>query len=69
MKTKFYLEEIHSGTHAFLGDDGGGVNTATECDTADRFRDWLNMESAPGCQTFQQDLPIVIESYCWTPLG
>jgi hypothetical protein len=25
------------GTHAFLGDDGGGVNTATVCDTADRW--------------------------------
>jgi hypothetical protein len=26
---------------AYLGDDGGGVNTATVCDTADRYRDWL----------------------------
>src|SRR5260370_2935658 len=50
-----------AGTHAFLGDDGGGVNTATGCDTADRYRDWLKMESAPGCPTFQHDLPIVIE--------
>jgi hypothetical protein len=50
-----------AGTHAFLGDDGGGVNTATVCDTADRYRDWLKMESAPGCQTFQHDLPVVIE--------
>jgi hypothetical protein len=49
------------GTHAFLGDDGGSVNTKTVCDTADRYRDWLKMESAPGCQTFQHDLQIVIE--------
>jgi hypothetical protein len=49
------------GTYAFLGDYGGGANTATVCDTADRYRDWLKMESAPGCQTFQSDLPIVIE--------
>jgi hypothetical protein len=49
------------GTHAFLGDDGGGVNTATVCDTADRYRDWLKSESPPGCQTFQHDLEVVIE--------
>jgi hypothetical protein len=49
------------GTQAFLGDDGGGVNTATVCDTADRFRDWLNYQHPPGCQTFQHDLPVVIE--------
>jgi hypothetical protein len=49
------------GTRAFLGDDGGGVNTKTVCDTADRYRDWLKMESPPGCQTFQHDLKVVIE--------
>jgi hypothetical protein len=49
------------GTRAFLGDDGGGVNTATVCDTADRYRDWLNYEHPPGCQTFQHDLPVIIE--------
>jgi hypothetical protein len=49
------------GTHAFLGDDGGGVNTATVCDTADRYRDWLRSEHPRGCQTFQHDLPVVIE--------
>ena len=49
------------GTHAFLGDDGGGVNTATVCNTADRYRNWLKSESPPGCQTFQHDLEVVIE--------
>ena len=49
------------GTHAFLGGDGGGVNTATVCDTADRYRDWLKSESPPGCQAFQHDLEVVIE--------
>lgn len=49
------------GTTALLGDDGGGVNVATVCDTADRYRDWLKMKSPPGCQTFQHDLPVVIE--------
>jgi hypothetical protein len=49
------------GTRAFLGDDGGGVNTATVCDTADRYRDWLRYEHPRGCQTFQHDLPVVIE--------
>jgi hypothetical protein len=57
-----------AGTHAFLGDDGGGVNTATVCDTADRFRDWLKMESAPGCQTFQHGLPVVIEVVLFDPV-
>ena len=49
------------GTHAFLGDDGGGANTATVCNTADRYRNWLRSESPPGCQTFQHDLEVVIE--------
>ena len=49
------------GTQAFLGDDGGGVNTATVCDTADRYRDWLRYKHPRGCQTFQHDLPVVIE--------
>jgi hypothetical protein len=49
------------GTQAYLDDDGGGANTATVCDTADRYRDWLKFESAPGCQAFQHGLKVVIE--------
>ena len=49
------------GTRAYLDDDGGGANTATVCNTADRYRDWLNMESAPGCHAFQHGLKVVIE--------
>ena len=56
------------GTQAFLGDDGGGVNTATVCDTADGFRDWLKYEHPRGCQTFQHDLPVVIEVVTFDPV-
>ncbi len=56
------------GTQAFLGDDGGGVNTVTVCDTVDRFRDWLNSEHPPGCQTFQHDLPTTIEVVIFDPV-
>jgi hypothetical protein len=49
------------GTPAFLGDDGGGVDTATVCDTADRYREWREGGSPAGCQTFQHDLPVIIE--------
>jgi hypothetical protein len=49
------------GTRAYLDDDGGGANTATVCNTADRYRDWLKMESAPGCHAFQHGLRVVIE--------
>jgi hypothetical protein len=55
------------GAHAYLGDDGGGLDTVTVCDTADRYRDWLNGEHAPGCQTFQHDLPTVIEVVVFDP--
>jgi hypothetical protein len=58
------------GTHAFLGDDGGGVDTATVCDTADRYRDWLDRlddQHSPGCRTFQHDLPVVIAIVTFDP--
>lgn len=29
------------GTAAFLGDDGGGADTATVCDTVEHFMDWV----------------------------
>lgn len=56
------------GTHAFLGDDGGGVNTVTVCETADLFRDWLNYEHPRGCQTFRHDLRVVIEVVTFDPV-
>jgi len=56
------------GTPAFLGDDGGGVNTVTVCDTADRFRDRLKLEHPPGCQTFQHDLLAIIEVVIFDPV-
>lgn len=56
------------GTHAFLGDDGGGANTVTVCDTADGFRDWLKYEHPRGCQTFQHDLPAIIEVVTFDPV-
>jgi len=57
-----------AGAQAFLGDDGGGVNTVTVCDTVDRFRDWLNSEHPPGCQTFQHDLSAIIEVVIFDPV-
>jgi len=56
------------GAQAFLGDDGGGVNTATVCDTADHYRDWLQYEHPSGCQTFQHDLPVIIEVVTLDPV-
>lgn len=56
------------GTHAFLGDDGGGVNTATVCDTADHYRDWLQYKHPSGCQTFQHELPVIIEVVTLDPV-
>jgi len=41
-------KKAEPGTNALLGDDGGGVNTATLCDTADWYRDWLNYEHPPA---------------------
>ena len=40
----------------------------TVCDTADRYRDWLNSEHPPGCQTFQHDLPAIIEVVIFDPV-
>jgi hypothetical protein len=48
-------------TRGYLGDDGGVANTATVCDTPDRYRDWLRFEHPPGCQAFQHGLKVVIE--------
>ncbi len=56
------------GTSAFLGDDGGGVNTLTVCDTADHFRDWLEYEHPAGCQTFQAGLRATIEVVVFDPV-
>jgi hypothetical protein len=56
------------GTRAFLGDDGGGVNTATVCDTADHYRDWLQYEHPSGCRTLQHDLHVVIEAVTLDPV-
>jgi hypothetical protein len=66
-KQRFQPGRRAPGTQAFLGDDGGGVNTATVCDTADHYRDWLQYEHPSGCQTFQHDLPVVIEDVTLDP--
>ena len=55
------------GTAAYLGDDGGGVDTLTVCDTADHYRDWLNYEHPAGCQTFQSGLRATIEVVVFDP--
>src|SRR6201987_5856993 len=56
------------GTHAFLGNYGGGVNTAPICDTAEHYRDWLQYEHPSGCQTLQHDLHVVIEAVTLDPV-
>ncbi len=55
------MEEACAWNTAFLGDDGGGVETRTVCGTADRYRDWLEGEHPSGCHTFQRELPVIIE--------
>jgi hypothetical protein len=57
-----------AGPHAFLGDDGGGVDTATVCGTLDHYRDWLRLEHPSDCQTFQHGLPVVIEVVTHDPV-
>jgi len=49
------------GTVAFLGDDGGGADTATVCDTDDHVESWLNNEGSSGCRSFSHGLHVVIE--------
>ena len=56
------------GSAAFLGDDGGGVDTLTVCDTADRYRDWLDERSPPGCQIFQHGLRAIVEVIILDPI-
>jgi hypothetical protein len=60
-QSKAVWHKADPGTPAFLGDDGGGVDTATVCDTVDRYREWREGGSPAGCQTFQHDLPVVVE--------
>jgi len=55
------------GTRAFLGDDGGGVDTATVCSTVDEYRSWLDDEHPRGCKSFQHGLPVVIETVIFDP--
>ena len=57
-----------AGAHAFLGDDGGGVDTATVCGTLDHYRDWLHHEHPSDCQTFQHGLPVIIEVVTHDPV-
>jgi hypothetical protein len=56
------------GAEAYLGDDGGGVDTITVCDTVDRYRNWLNQEHPSGCQTFQSGLRATIEVVIFDPV-
>jgi hypothetical protein len=49
------------GRAAYLGDDGGGASTATICDSADHYRDWLNLDSPPGCAHYARGTRVVVE--------
>lgn len=55
------------GTAAFLGDDGGGEEMATICDTAAHFREWIDSGQPPGCKQFSRGLPVVIEGVVHDP--
>ncbi len=56
------------GTQAFLEDDGGGAETATVCDTADRYRDWLAEKHPLGCRKFKPNLSVTIEEILSDPV-
>jgi hypothetical protein len=57
------------GTAAFLGDDGGGANTATVCDSDAHFEEWVNGGSPPGCVSFPRGLGVIIEGIVLDPPG
>jgi hypothetical protein len=51
------------GTHATLGDDGGGSDKATVCQTTDEYSDFLKGDpgyTVPGCKEFERGLPVTI---------
>jgi hypothetical protein len=53
-----------SGTAATLGDDGGGEDQATVCDTVEHWRAWLSSpypDAADGCARYPRGLPVVVE--------
>jgi hypothetical protein len=49
------------GRAALLGDNGGGASTATICDSADHYRDWLDSNSLSGCTQQIHGARVVIE--------
>ncbi|MGD0106392.1 MAG: hypothetical protein ABSC06_20490 [Rhodopila sp.] len=53
------------GTAAILGDDGGGEDHATVCDTIAHWRAWLAApfpDAADGCARYPHGLSVVIEA-------
>jgi hypothetical protein len=49
------------GTPAVLGDDGGGADTVTVCDTGAKFTQWLgDTGDVAGCHSLPAGLPIVL---------
>jgi hypothetical protein len=49
------------GTPAVLGDDGGGADTVTVCDTVAKFKQWLDdMGNVAGCHSLPAGLPVVL---------
>jgi hypothetical protein len=52
------------GTAAILGDDGGGEDMETMCDTAEHWREWLDAtvpSAVDGCARYSRGLPVVID--------
>lgn len=58
-----------NGTTAFLGDDGGGVDTATVCDTAEHAEAWVNYGNPPGCESFPRGLKVIVKGLLLDPPG
>jgi hypothetical protein len=60
-KKHFAWKEPLPGTAAVLGDDGGGRDTVTVCDTVAKFKQWRDyVDNVAGCHSLPAGLPIVL---------
>lgn len=55
------------GSYALLGDDGGGVETATVCSNADGYRRWLDSVKSQTCKSFERGLRVLIQEIIFDP--
>jgi hypothetical protein len=60
-KAHFAWKEPLPGTTAVLGDDGGGSDTVTVCDTIAKFKQWLDDGgNVAGCHSLPAGLPVIL---------